>query len=330
MGREEKSAIEKFRERRQRILAEKLLNGESVEVKGRHSKVRSGAACNTRTFKPKSREARIAQYKKDKQLREETLKKRIPFISEEISEGFYLCQGLVLAGGVSGRGKSTVVGNLVAGFLAANEDKTAIVITNEESTEAIYNRIACVLLEKSFMDFQQGRMKSRDQEAVEDMAAELTERVIVVDDEAYDMTCLEDVQAVLEYAAEEGEVGIVVIDYLQTIAFSRENPQMESFQISKQLGLYLKDYGRKVGIPVIVFAQLRSQNKEGHMEFKDRVENDRTIYNHAFQAIEIVPDFEALQSKFVIHKNRFGYQQGQILEAKFVDGRFEPLVEESL
>jgi transposase-like protein len=60
-------------------------------------------------------------------------------------------------------------------------------------------------------------------------------------------------------------------------------------------------------------------------EFKDRVENDKTIYNHAFQAIEIVPDFDASTSKFIIHKDRFGYKQGRTLHAKFNDGRFEAL-----
>lgn len=293
-------------------------------------KIRSGAsAAQKRLYRPKEYGERVAQYNRDKALRESTLRNKIPFISPEVSGSFYLSQGLVLVGGISGRGKSTLAANIVAGFLNSDKKRTVTVITNEESTEAVYNRTACVLLRLNFQDFQRGRLSTRLLDEVQDVAHELTKRVDVVDSDAWDMTCLEDVQSVLEYAA-EGDVGIVVIDYHQTVAFSRENLQAETYQVSKKFGLYLKDYGRKVGIPIIDFAQLKTQGKDQQIEFKDRVENDKTLYNHSFQAIEIVPDFEASQTKFIIHKDRFGYTQGRIIETKFVDGRYEAIGQDSI
>ena len=289
------------------------------------AKIRSGAARNSRTYRPKDKKARQEQYAKDKALREATLKNRIPFISPDICDGFYLCQGLVLVGGVSGRGKSTLAANILSGFLRKEQNRGAVVITNEESSEAIYNRTACVMLKQNFLDFQTNKLRESVRRDVETLALDLTGQVEVVDDEAWDMTRIEDVQAVLEYAA-EGSIGIVIIDYYQTVCFSKERPESESFRVLKELGLYLKDYGRRVGVPVVTFAQL-STGKDDKHEFKDRVENDKTIYNHAFQAIEIVPDFEALQTKFIIRKDRFGYKQGKVIETKFVDGRFEPLEE---
>jgi replicative DNA helicase len=297
---------------------------EANKIAAHKPKIRSGAACNDRIYRPKDTASRISQYEKERAIREETLKNHIPFISEGISDGFNLSQGLVLVGGVSGKGKSTVAANLIAGFLDSQPGKKAIVITNEDSTEAVYNRVACVQLKYNFLDFQRGRMKREQANEVMDHAKLLTQHIDVVDDDAYDMTCLEDVQAVLEYAA-DGYTGIVVLDYLQTVAFSRTEPQGEAFRVSKKLGLYLKDYGRKIGIPVLAFAQLRSASKENDTEFKDRVENDRTITNHAFQAIEIVPDFENATSQFIIHKDRFGMTQGKTLSAKFVAGRFESM-----
>jgi predicted ATP-dependent serine protease len=302
---------------------EQLLAGKVVEFEADPVRIKSGAARNTRVYRPKDRTARIERYKKDQELRKATQKLRVPFVNPQLSDGFYMSQGLVLIGGVSGRGKSTVAANLIAGFLDVSK-KNVVVITNEETTEAVYNRTACVLLKYSFFDYQSGRMSKDRAQEVEDMAKELASRVDVIDDDAWDMTCLEDVQAVLEHAA-GSDIGLVVVDYLQTIAFSRETPTAETYRVSKQLGLYLKDYGRKVGIPIAVFAQLKTMKENSDEEFKDRVENDKTIYNHAFQAIEIVPDFDASTSKFIIHKDRFGYKQGRTLHAKFNDGRFEAL-----
>lgn len=288
-------------------------------------KARSMASASSmRTYTPKSKNHRLEQYRRDKQLRETTLKNKIPFISEAVAPGFFLSQGLVLVGGVSGKGKSTLASNLIAGYIESGQDKPVTVITNEESTEAIYNRAACVLLKYNFYDFQKGKLVKSALNEVEDTAVMLADRINVVDDDAWDMTCLEDVQAVLEYAA-QSDAGLVLVDYFQTVAFSRENPHMEPFQVSKKLGLYLKDYGRKVGIPIICFAQLKTQTKDSKTEFKDRVENDKTIYNHAFQAIEIEPDFDARTTKFIVHKDRFGYTQGHIIETKFVNGRYEPM-----
>jgi energy-coupling factor transporter ATP-binding protein EcfA2 len=288
-------------------------------------KFKSGAGMSKRTYTPKDTKARMEQYDKDKQLRESTLKNKIPFINHDVSEGFYLSQGLVIVGGVSGRGKSTLAANMLAGFLDSQPRKHATVITNEETTEAVYNRTACVQLGAgySFFDFQKGRLPQAKEEMIAETAKTLALRMEVVDGEAWDMTCLEDVVAVLEYAATNPDTGIVFLDYFQTVAFSRDNPHMEPWQVLKKLGLYLKDYGRKVGIPVVVFAQLKTDNSsESKVEFKDRVEGDRTIYNHSFQSIEIKPDFDNLTSKFIIWKDRFGYTQGREIEAAFEEGRF--------
>lgn len=288
-------------------------------------KARSMAsAASMRTYTPKSKSNRVDQYKRDKELREATLRNKIPFISNDVAPGFYLSQGLVLMGGISGRGKSTLASNLTAGYLQAGFERPVTVITNEETTEAIYNRTACVLLKYNFYDFQKGKLTRSAMNEVEDTAVLLADKINVVDDDAWDMTCLEDVQSVLEHAA-QSDAGMVLLDYFQTIAFSRDNPHMESFQVSKKMGLYLKDYGRKVGIPIVTFAQLKTQSKDSKVEFKDRVENDKTIYNHAFQAIEIEPDFDAQTTKFIVHKDRFGYTQGKVIETRFVNGRYEPM-----
>ena len=96
---------------------------------------------------------------------------------------------------------------------------------------------------------------------------------------------------------------------------------MDPVRVSKNFGFYLKEYGKRVAKPVVVFAQLRAKDGD-HKEFKTRVENDRTIFNHAFQAIEINPDYAASRTTFIIQKNRFGLKQREEVTMKFDGGRY--------
>lgn len=282
----------------------------------------SGAAMNTRIYTPKKIEDRLTQYEKEKQLREMALNNAIPFIHDEFNSVYKLTQGLILIVACSGHSKSTTVGNLLAHFLRTQNNANAVVISNEESSEAVYNRTACVLLGHSFRLLHKNRLPQKQVDEVRGMVGSMVKRVEIVDDPAWDMTYLEDVQAVLEYAAQKN-IRMVVIDYLQTIAFSREKPYLEPFQVSKILGLYLKDYGKRLGIPILVFAQLRPGSESP--DIMSRIQNDKTIYNHAFDCIELVPDFKSRTTKFVFHKNRFGDAQGKEITMKFVDGSYLPI-----
>ena len=280
----------------------------------------SGAAMNKRTFTPKSVTQRGEQYERDRTLRQSALSRRLSFISHEFDGIYQLTQGLVLVGARSGHAKSTTAACLVAGFLEQTDTDTAIVISNEESSEAVLNRVACVLLKKNYKALHFNTMPMKEQEQVRAKVAEILPRVEVVDDDAFQMSVLEDVQAVLEFAA-KSKARLVVLDYLQTVSTSRERPELVDFQVSKLLGSYLKDYGRRIAVPVIVFAQLKPEGDSAR-NFSDRVQSDKTIYNHAFSVVELIPDFKARTTKFVFHKNRFGTEQGSQITMKFVDGRY--------
>jgi replicative DNA helicase len=240
----------------------------------------------------------------------------------------WLSQGLIVVGAKSGRAKSTTASNVLAGFLSSVPDRTAIVVSNEEATDAVYERTACVLLQISYTDYFGGKADPRKERAIEECVADfIIPRVEVVEDGKFDMSYIDDVQAVLETAAVD-HVGLVLVDYLQCITQSRQSPDMESFQISKRLGLYLKDFGKKHGVPVVCFAQL-GPGAEGATMF-ERVQNDKTFCNHAFLAIEIEPDFETLTTKFKVHKDRFSGHTGKEVVCDFVGGRYVFQGEDSL
>ena len=271
-----------------------------------------------RKFTPPTEQALLELYDSDEKMRERALEAQIPFISE--NTGFVLYPGLVLIGGVSGRGKSTLAANILAGFLTTKNKGEALVISNEESLGSIYNRIACIMLGLSFFKYHNGRYTERERRSVREAAQDIIKRVKVCQVAGWDMSIMEDVQAMLEYAAESGS-SIALADYFQTISTSRKHPDLESFQVHKRFGFWLKDYACKVPMPVVMFAQLKTDS-ENH-EIKDRIENDRTIANHAFQVIEVVPDFDACNSNFKMHKDRFGGQTNKDITMSFKEGRFE-------
>lgn len=272
-----------------------------------------------RVFTPASTDERITQYTKAREIRRQIKEQKIPFLFDEFMPDFFLSQGLVLVGAESGKSKSTTCGNLLAGFLKAS-DRNAIVVSNEEAMDAVYERTACVLLSLNYTQFYHGKYPDNVVNSIVRCVQEdIIPRCIVVDDGEFNMSFLEDVQSVLESGI-HNNVGIAFIDYLQVITQSRKNPDLEAFQISKKLGFYLKDFGKTNGIPVVCFAQLSKDSDAKSMA--ERVQNDKTFFNHAFIAVEVRPDFETLTTTFIIQKDRFNGCSGKEVVLDFKGGRF--------
>lgn len=289
--------------------------GEAVEMMSRvsHLKVK---------YVPQGKEELKRQYMTDLKIRQQAISASVPFICQDFSPHYKLTQGLILVGAMSGKSKSTTAANVAAGFLRSNSDRRAIMINNEELSADAYNRIACIELGYSFDRFRQKKLGPSQIAEVEDQAKMIMDRVeVIAGRDRYDMCCLEHVQAVLEYAAEQKDVGLILLDYFQTVTYSEENPEMELYQVLKKLGDFFRDYGRRAVVPVVVFAQLKPKSEAADMQ--SRIQGDRTIYNHSFSCVEIIPDFETMQTLFVIHKDRFWGQAGKEITLEYKDGRYE-------
>jgi predicted ATP-dependent serine protease len=274
-----------------------------------------------RIYEQKDQNGRISQYRDSRAIRRAIRANRVPFISKTFLPGLWLSQGLALVGAKSGRAKSTTASNVLAGFLRAVPNRSAIVVSNEEATDAIYERTACILLGMNYIHLARGELSPKEEREIEEcIIKHIIPRVEVVEDGKFNMSYIEDVQSVLETAASD-KVGLVVVDYLQCITQSRIHPEMEAFQVSKKLGLYFKEYGKQYGVPVVCFAQL-SDGASG-ADFAGRVQNDKTIYNHAFLAIEIEPDFDTCTAKFRVHKDRFFGHTGKEVVMDFKGGAYE-------
>lgn len=275
-----------------------------------------------RRYPFKTKEGRMSQYFDDKAIREEIFRNKLPFITPGFLPHFFLCQGLVVVGGESGRAKSTTCANVVSGFLEyTSSEKTCLVVSNEENSDAIYERIACNNLRLNYIDVFSGKAPEHHMQMVQDEVMSIADRVeVVTNEEGWDMGVYEDVRAVLTSAAEAG-VNMVLIDYLQTITHSRDNPQMTQFEVSKALGLYLKNYGRINAVPVVVFVQLNPESTAATMGA--RVQYDKTFFNHGFICVEIKPNFDNRTTTFKVHKDRFMGHTNKEVVMSFNGGKYE-------
>lgn len=264
-------------------------------------------------------EERKQQYLESMAVRADALAKRIPFISPEFLPNFYLCQGLILLGGMSGNGKSTLGANIIAGYLKNDENATVLVISNEENTDSIYDRVSCIMLSLSYTSYFNKTLPEIDRQSVIELSLHLTARIEVVNDSDYDTSDYQVVKAILAHAA-ENKRGMILLDYFQTITSSSDRPEQESFAILKRLGFHLKKYGKEHAVPVIALAQLNEASEGRTMQ--SRVQNDKTIYNHAFIAVELCPDFETGETVFKVHKDRFWGHTGKEITMKYNQGRY--------
>ena len=287
--------------------------------------IRSGARLTGKTFTRPSKEETLKAYDKENQQRKESLRNPVYLLPGPEWHDCPVAGGIVLIGACSGGLKTTSCATIISNYYH-NYTKDVLLICNEETTESALNRIACYHLGYNFSQVHTGRADEKTVEKVEEFAKTLAQRVQVIGvDENNDTTCIEDVQAILEYAAGESSIGLVIIDYLQTIAFSNTRPDAESIKVSKLMGHYLKDYGRRSQVPVIVFAQLHPKRDDDITAFSERVQNDKTFYNHVFFAFEIVPDFEGGTATFKVHKHRYGDCVGREIVMQYSRGILSPM-----
>lgn len=273
----------------------------------------------TRKFLPTAAHQLLETYNKSVEENKRLQQTAFPFIHPNFHPEFRLMKGLVVVGALTGQSKSTTNANVIWGFLRDVPTKKAICITNEEPMEGVYNRLGCLAVGVSYGRYQTGLLKPRTMEAVEIAARQFMDRVEVVCAGDWNMTYMEDVKAVCDYASDAiNDVGMVTLDYFQTVVSSRLNRIETPYQVFKKLGLYFKEYGTRSAPPIVAFVQIRAGKD---VLFKERIEGDRELLNHAFAALEVIPNFKELTTKFIVRKSRYGLPpEGTEIEAEFKDG----------
>jgi replicative DNA helicase len=273
----------------------------------------------------------IDKMDREHDLMRQSLKNRMVFVNRELSDLVpFSYPNLLLVGAMSGHGKSTFLANIAYPLII--DKKRVFVISNEEMSVNVYNRVACL-----HRGYNINRFQSFTDEMHEDIKAVRTKlyqgnRLKVVDSDFPDMkdatTTLEGLKFILDKLLEEQEKNngkatydVVMIDYLQKIDSSKENPRTEGWAVMKKVSDMLDIFYKKYHAPVVVFTQLKPEDSEDQ-NIEYRIKGGKSIYVSSTYCLELRPIKEQRKTEFIVHKHRFNDKVNSVLEQAHENGKY--------
>jgi replicative DNA helicase len=259
------------------------------------------------------------------------LAEKMIFINEGLTAVIPFARGsLYLLGGVSGHGKSTTAANV--SYPLWKLGKKVLVLANEEEEQNVYARIACLDLGLDFNSWRNNTMVKENRTRVDLLIPEVMRFVDVTGTDAVGMTTtIEGIKKILEQA-KFSDYSCILIDYLQNISASVDNPSLERQNVLYLVKDYLNEFVKNANMPVVLFAQLYPLPPNSiDREFEKRIKWCKGIYEAATTVIEIARIKGKEKTIFVIDKDRFGMADFEV-ECKWVAGRyiFIPPVEDQI
>jgi len=258
------------------------------------------------TFAPLAKDKILAEFTAQHAEMKYAINNPTAFVDDAFKEVFMFTTGITFVGAKTGAGKSTTCYNLIANIILTHPEKRILLLPNEATIHEVLSNVACLLLGYDWKsDFNHSSATMQTQSEVFDMIETIVSRLEVIPDGCTDLTYIEKVLDRAKGLPANEKPALIILDYLQAVSTCEEYPGRESFQISKSLGLSLKNYARECTIPIVVFGQI-SEETTNRGAFGQRIENDRTFLNHCHNAIEAIPDYAALTTTFHCRKQRFG------------------------
>lgn len=334
MGKASKEADQKKKEvaAKELIIRERRVDGQIEELEKNDKELEIAQATNYGEMTPEQ----VAQTQKDSREYMYGAKHCMMFINKEFAGAVpYFRKNLILICAETGSGKSTAVANIVATTLAQKNPATGkgmrcLVITNEERREDVYNRLTCFRDDVHYVNHG----SFSDAQILEfDKNIPVLSKVVTVIDDYFGSTpevpvtgittSLEGIQSIFDNLIAQNVIyDVVVIDYYQNVNKSKKHPELSNWQVQERLASMLDQYKNTYAAPIVLLAQLTPQNEDNSIPFKTRIEGRKSLLNACTIAIEMVPDKENLETKWVIQKNRFGEFTGTKIVTGYDNGRF--------
>jgi hypothetical protein len=255
-------------------------------------------------------------------------KNKMRFVHEQFDDAIpFYRKNLILVGGVSGDGKSTTVANIIWAVLrqphSDGKRRRILVLTNEEKTEDVYNRIIC--LSKGWAYVHHDKF-TKEQIEFFNKSYKFLRQVVTVVDNTYGngfgvTSTLEGVCGVFDnLIANKEYYDVVLIDYYQNIDTSTEDPRLTEYQVHAKLAKRLDKYKNVYPAPIVLMAQVRPVD-DSNTPFKIRIEGAKMIYNVCTCTIELIADKTLRKTDWKIHKSRFNDALGATIMTGFDRGR---------
>lgn len=283
-------------------------------------------------------EEEIAQIQKDNQEYIEAARHKMKFINDEFEGRIpYFRKNLILIGGKTGDGKSTTVANIVYTTISQINPATgkrcrALVISNEERREDVFNRITCLIKGWHYTNHSKFTDEQTDifNKSIAGLARGSLVKVIddnhgSTDTQAVNgvTTTLEGIQGIFDNLLANNEhFDVILIDYYQNIKMSKKNPHLNEWEVQAQLAAMLDKYKNIYPGPIILLAQVTPPDENKSVPFKQRIEGRKVILNVATCCVEMVADRDNLRTEWTVHKSRFNEFVGKHCFTGYDNGKY--------
>lgn len=231
---------------------------------------------------------------------------------DKITSGFQPNQLIIIAARPA-MGKTAFALNLATNAAKASGKKVAI-FNLEMSAEQLAMRMLSSEGQIDGIKLLKGRLENNDWKRVNEAISRLAETNIYINDNL--SITLNEMRAVCRRLASEGDLGLIVIDYLQLINIGSYtgNRQQEISEISRSL----KTLAMELGVPIVALAQLsrsveaRDDKRPMLSDLRESgsIEQDADLvaflYRDDYYNKEAAIDENTSKSEFIIRKHRNG------------------------
>ena len=231
---------------------------------------------------------------------------------DKITSGLHPSQLIIIAARPA-MGKTAFALNLATNAAKASGKKVAI-FNLEMNAEQLAMRMLSSEGQIDGIKLTKGRLEHNDWKRLNEAISRLAETNIYINDNL--SITLNEMRAVCRRLASEGDLGLIVIDYLQLINLGTftGNRQQEISEISRSL----KTLAMELGIPIIALAQLsrsveaRDDKRPMLSDLRESgsIEQDADLvaflYRDDYYNKEASIDENTSQSEFIIRKHRNG------------------------
>lgn len=255
---------------------------------------------------------------------------------DDLTSGFHENELIIIAARPA-MGKTAFALNLATN-VAMKNNKTVALFNMEMGAEQLVNRMISSEGQIEGWKLTSGNLQKSDWNKLDEAISRLSDTKIYIDDTP-GMTISEIRAKCRRLAASEGDLGIVIIDYLQLISGSAKyagNRQQEIAEISRSL----KTLAMELKIPIVALAQL-SRSVEAREDKRPllsdlresgSIEQDADIvaflYRDDYYTKKIEIDENTSKSEFIVSKHRNGATKTIPLLFKRNISKFESFLQE--
>lgn len=239
-------------------------------------------------------------------------------------------KNLIFIGAKTGDGKSTTVANIALHTIKQKSIITgkncrALIITNEEQKEDVYNRISCLMEGWSYTNHNRFTMEQI--ERMNKYIPQLSKYVTVVDNVhggAHGVTTsIEGIEGIFENLINNGiHYDVIIIDYYQNVIESKKNTKLNEYDVQARLSRMLDRYKNEYPAPIVLLGQVNAPDEDGNPIFYWRIQGRKLIMTVSTCVIEMLVDKKHKVTRWFIWKSRFAETIGETIETGFKNGQF--------